>query len=112
MFHAILLLILGLSVLVHGFITLKRELSAKRDLIPSTEELLNGNGWFYLTGASLFFQFVFRGQQFAPEYFVQAFLVSSGIHSLFQLLLSKTEKPLIGYKACSVAVVSFLLVFI
>ncbi|CAN2254076.1 hypothetical protein [Bacillus vallismortis] len=115
MFGVIILLILGLSVLAAGFLTLKRELSIESVSISSADEaksemknIFNDHGWFYLSGVALFMQFVFRGFHFTFEYFFHAFLISSGIQSLFYLF----NKKELGYKVCAVIVVSFLVIYL
>ncbi|MCJ2148214.1 hypothetical protein [Bacillus sp. B19-2] len=74
MFEAIILLILGISVLVAGFLSLKMELSTES--VSTTDEaksefkkMLDNYGWFYLTGITLFMQFIFRGFHFTFEHF-------------------------------------------
>lgn len=76
MFEAIILFILGVSVLAAGFLSLKRELSTESVSISSTDEakseykkMLDDHGWFYLTGIALFMQFIFRGFHFTFEHF-------------------------------------------
>ncbi|MEC1446900.1 hypothetical protein P9D36_05910 [Bacillus haynesii] len=74
--EAIILFILGVSVLAAGFLSLKRELSTESVSISSTDEakselkkILDDHGWFYLTGIALFMQFIFRGFHFTFEHF-------------------------------------------
>ncbi|MCY7844397.1 hypothetical protein MOF42_05305 [Bacillus haynesii] len=76
MFEAIILFILGVSVLAAGFLSLKRELSTESVSISSTNEakselkkMLDDHGWFYLTGIALFMQFIFRGFHFTFDHF-------------------------------------------
>ena len=114
MFEAIILFILGISVLVAGFLSLKRELSTDSVSISSTDEakselkkMLDDHGWFYLTGVALFMQFIFRGFHFTFELFY-AFIISSGIQSIFYLFNKKN----LGYKVCAVIVVSFLVIYL
>lgn len=94
MFEAIILFILGVSVLAAGFLSLKRELSTESVSISSTDEaksefkkMLDDHGWFYLTGIALFMQFIFRGFHFTFEHFFYAFIISSGIQSIFTYLI-------------------------
>ncbi|MCO4851890.1 hypothetical protein [Bacillus vallismortis] len=115
MLKAIILLFLGLSVLAAGFITLKRELSNESVSIPSADgvksemkNIFNDQSWFYLSGIALFMQFVFQGFQFTFDYFFHAFLISSGIQSLFYLF----NKKELGYKVCAVILVSFLVIYL
>ncbi|KAF1680296.1 MULTISPECIES: hypothetical protein [Bacillus] len=115
MYGVIIQLILGLSVLAAGFLTLKRELSIEHVSISSSDEaklemknIFNDHGWFYLSGIALFMQFVFQGFPFTFEYFFHAFIISSGIQSLFYLF----NKKELGYKVCAVIVVSFLVIYL
>lgn len=115
MLKAIILLILGLSALAAGFLTLKRELSVESVSISSADEaksemknIFNDHGWFYLSGVALFMQIVFQGFHFTFEYFFYAFLISSGIQSLFHLF----NKKELGYQVCTVIVVSFLVIYL
>ncbi|MCI4129261.1 hypothetical protein [Bacillus haynesii] len=115
MFEAIILFILGISVLVAGFLSLKRELSTESVSISSADEakselkkMLDDHGWFYLTGVALFMQFIFRGFHFTFEHFFYAFIISSGIQSIFYLF----NKGNLGYKVCAVIVVSFLVIYL
>ncbi|MCI3985671.1 hypothetical protein MMJ63_12290 [Bacillus vallismortis] len=115
MLKAIILLILGLSVLAAGFLTLKRELSIESVSISSADEaksemknIFNDHGWFNLSGIALFIQFVFQGYQFTFEYFFYTFLISSGIQSLFYVFNKKDS----DYKVCGVIVVSFLVIYL
>ncbi len=48
-------------------------------------------------------QFLFRGFHFTFEHFFYAFIISSGIQSIFYLF----NKRNLGYKVCAVIVVSF-----
>ncbi|MCY8559327.1 hypothetical protein [Bacillus haynesii] len=115
MFEAIILFILGVSVLAAGFLSLKRELSTDSVSISSTDEakselkkMLDDHGWFYLTGVALFMQFIFRGFHFTFEHFFYAFIISSGIQSIFYLF----NKGNLGYKVCAVIVVSLLVIYL
>ena len=115
MFEAIILFILGVSVLSAGFLSLKRELSTESVSISSTDEaksefkkILDDHGWFYLTGIALFMQFIIRGFPFTFEHFFYAFIISSGIQSIFYLF----NKRNLGYKVCAVIVVSFLVIYL
>ncbi|WP_039075778.1 hypothetical protein [Bacillus sp. MSP13] len=115
MLKAIIMLILGLSVLAAGFITLKRELSIEAFSISSADEaksemknIFNDQRWFYLSGIALFMQFVFQGFHLTFEYFFYAFLISSGIQSLFYLF----NKKELDYKVCGVIIVSFLVIYL
>ncbi|TWK40940.1 hypothetical protein [Bacillus paralicheniformis] len=96
MFEAIILFILGVSVLAAGFLSLKRELSTESVSISSTDEaksefkkMLDDHGWFYLTGIALFMQFILRGFHFTFEHFFYAFIISSGIQSIFTYLIKR-----------------------
>lgn len=115
MLKAMILLILGLSALAAGFLTLKRELSVESVSISSADEaksemknIFNDHGWFYLSGVALFMQIVLQGFHFTFEYFFYAFLISSGIQSLFYLF----NKKELGYQVCTVIVVSFLVIYL
>ncbi|CAM3133768.1 hypothetical protein [Sporolactobacillus spathodeae] len=119
MIESIIYLILGLLVLIAGFLELKKELSEKRNKSDTRKmseseakdellRILDSGNLFFLVGIALLIQLLLHFRNFQAIYFFQAFLTGMGIQSLF-IILKFTNRKFLIYEVSTVIIVTLLL---